>query len=91
MTAMLRSPVLSTARWRDRAACAAPGVDPEWFFPAPGQQGKHAKRICARCPVKAECLADALAVPEADDHGVRGGLTARERLRLRREPAGRAR
>jgi WhiB family redox-sensing transcriptional regulator len=77
--------------WRQRAACARPGIDPEWFFPEPGHQGKRAKRICARCPVRDACLAAALAIPEAEDHGVRGGLTARERLRLRRQLAGRAR
>jgi WhiB family transcriptional regulator, redox-sensing transcriptional regulator len=77
--------------WRQQAACARPGIDPEWFFPDPGQQGKRAKRICARCPVRDACLTSALAIPEADDHGVRGGLTARERLRLRRQLAGRAR
>ncbi len=74
--------------WRRRAACAAPGVDPELFFPAPGQHGKaaRAKRVCARCPVRVACLADALAIPPGEDHGIRGGLTPKERQhqRLRR-------
>jgi WhiB family redox-sensing transcriptional regulator len=77
--------------WRQWAACAGPGVDPEWFFPAPGQQGTRAKRICAGCPVRPVCLAEALAIPADDDHGVRGGLNAQERHRLRRELKGRAR
>jgi WhiB family redox-sensing transcriptional regulator len=64
-------------------ACTAPGVDPELFFPKLGGTAKPAKRICARCPVKALCLADALAIPAAQDHGVRGGLTRTERRRLR--------
>jgi WhiB family transcriptional regulator, redox-sensing transcriptional regulator len=79
------------ADWRWWAACAWPGVDPELFFPAPGQQGTRAKRICSRCPVRAVCLDEALAVPADDDHGVRGGMNAQERRRLRRELAGRAR
>jgi hypothetical protein len=33
--------------------------------------------VCSSCPVKAECLAEALA--EEVDHGIRGGLTARAR------------
>jgi WhiB family transcriptional regulator, redox-sensing transcriptional regulator len=54
-------------------------VDPELFFPAPGEHGKaaRAKRICARCPVRAACLADALA--SRDGFGIRGGLTPNER------------
>jgi WhiB family redox-sensing transcriptional regulator len=77
--------------WRQQAACARPGIDPEWFFPEPGQQGKRAKRICARCPVQAPCLAAALQLPEREDHGVRGGLTERERLKLRRQQPRRVR
>jgi WhiB family redox-sensing transcriptional regulator len=73
---------LSPARWRQRAACAAPDVDPELFFPEKGGAAGPAKRICADCPVKAPCLADALATH--DEHGIRGGLTVRERRRLRR-------
>jgi len=71
--------------WRRRAACAAPGVDPELFFPAPGQHGKaaRAKRVCARCPVRTACLADALATPPGEDYGIRGRLTPKERHRER--------
>jgi hypothetical protein len=69
--------------WRRRAACARPGVDPDLFFPFPGEHGKaaRAKRICGRCPVRAACLADAMAT--RDEFGVRGGLTPKERQRLR--------
>jgi WhiB family transcriptional regulator, redox-sensing transcriptional regulator len=88
MTAELDSPVLGPARWRDRAACAAPEVDPEWFFPDPGQRATRARRICARCPVASACLDDALATRE--EHGIRAGLTANEHEQLRRR-GGRAR
>jgi WhiB family redox-sensing transcriptional regulator len=69
--------------WRVRASCARPTIDPELFFPFPGEHGKaaRAKRICARCPVRAVCLADAMA--SRDEFGVRGGLTPKERQRLR--------
>jgi WhiB family redox-sensing transcriptional regulator len=72
--------------WRRWAACAASGVDPELFFPTPGQHGKaaRAKRVCDRCPVKAPCLTDALAIPPSEDYGIRGGMTPKERQSLRR-------
>jgi WhiB family transcriptional regulator, redox-sensing transcriptional regulator len=69
--------------WRGRASCARPGVDPELFFPFRGEHGKaaRAKRICAGCPVRPACLADAMA--SRDGFGIRGGLTPNERQRLR--------
>lgn len=72
-----------SADWRARAACA--DVDPEVFFPV-GESGPvlerqvaEAKAVCAGCPVRAECLAWALAVLP---HGVAGGLSAEERRGL---------
>ena len=69
--------------WRDRALCA--GMDPELWFPAAGQSPR-AKRICAACPVRAECLAFALALGSVQ--GIWGGLTEAQRRRL---PAARTR
>jgi WhiB family redox-sensing transcriptional regulator len=79
-----------TVHWRQRAACARPGVDPEWFYPAKRTGGGRAKRVCAGCRVQAECLADALAAPQLLDLGIRAGLTELERRRLR-SPRGRTR
>lgn len=65
--------------WRDRAACA--GMDVRVFYTL---QPAKAKAICARCPVRAECLAVAMFF-ERDAlrrHGVWGGLTPGERERL---------
>ena len=48
--------------------------------PARDAQVAAAKAVCARCPVRAECLAEALArIP----YGIAGGLTEHERRRLR--------
>lgn len=49
--------------WRDTAACRGMSVD--IFFPERGQNGKvaDAKKICERCPVAPECLAEALVDP----------------------------
>ena len=74
-----------TRGWRARAACR--DVDPELFFPTAESgpvrdaQVTAAKTVCAGCPVRAECLAEALArIP----YGIAGGLTEQERTRLRR-------
>jgi hypothetical protein len=71
--------------WRLDAACA--DMDPELFFPDPGQapQAAVAKQVCAGCAVRGLCLEAALHGPQArDDHsGIFAGTTARERVRLR--------
>ncbi|WP_116042693.1 WhiB family transcriptional regulator [Amycolatopsis palatopharyngis] len=71
--------------WQSRAACR--DEDPELFFPVsdmgPGaRQAAQAKSVCARCPVRAECLGYAL--DNGLDHGVFGGTTERERRELTR-------
>jgi WhiB family redox-sensing transcriptional regulator len=65
--------------WTESAVCQS--VDPELFFPQKGGSVRAAKRVCAVCPVRADCLADALA--HGERFGVWGGLSDRERLRLR--------
>jgi WhiB family transcriptional regulator, redox-sensing transcriptional regulator len=71
--------------WRLDAACAE--VDPELFFPEPGQapQAAAAKQVCAGCAVRGPCLEAAVHGPQArDDHsGIFAGTTARDRVRLR--------
>lgn len=56
-------------------------TDPEAFFPEKGQPTRPAKAVCGRCPVAAECLEYALTHDER--FGVWGGLSERERRRLR--------
>lgn len=53
---------------------------PATFFPSDGVGVEVAKRICATCPVKAECLEYAL--DNRIDHGVWGGTSERQRRRL---------
>lgn len=69
--------------WRTDAACAdiPLSVVDQIFFPKQGGTTHQAKAVCARCPVRAECLAWAVADP--DLAGVWGGTSARERRRLR--------
>ena len=64
--------------WRDSALCAE--VDPEIFFPEKGESARPAKRVCAGCEVRAECLQEAL--DRGERFGVWGGLSERERRAL---------
>ena len=69
------------ASWQERALCAQ--TDPEAFFPEKGGSTREAKRICTTCEVRAECLEYAL---EHDERfGIWGGLSERERRRMKRE------
>ena len=55
----------------------------ELFFPEKGGTTTPAKQICRLCPVREACLEYAL---EQDERfGVWGGLSERERRRLRRD------
>lgn len=66
--------------WQTDALCAQ--TDPEAFFPEKGGSTRDAKRVCEACPVQAECLDYAMSKDEK--FGIWGGLSERERRRLRR-------
>ncbi len=53
---------------------------PAVFFPSDGVGVEIAKKICAECPVKSECLEYALELRV--DHGVWGGESERQRRRM---------
>jgi WhiB family redox-sensing transcriptional regulator len=63
--------------WRKRAACL--GMETNLFYTHPTK----AQRICRGCPVRTECLEDALAVEVHLDKrsltGVRGGKSPWQR------------
>ena len=65
---------------QEHALCSQ--TDPEDFFPEKGGSSREAKRICAECPVRIECLNYALRRDER--YGVWGGMSERERRRLKR-------
>ena len=68
--------------WPSMAACQS--GDPDALF-VQGAEQNVAKRICRSCPVRYECLADAL--DNRIEFGVWGGMTERERRALlRRHP-----
>jgi WhiB family redox-sensing transcriptional regulator len=69
--------------WQERALCAQ--TDPEAFFPEKGGSTREAKRVCLSCDVRGECLEYALGHDER--FGIWGGLSERERRRLKRRSA----
>jgi WhiB family transcriptional regulator, redox-sensing transcriptional regulator len=76
---------MTSLTWRSAGACLA--ADPDLFFPVsaggPGREDiRRAKAMCARCPVRAQCLA--FAEENAIGYGIWGGTTPDERERSRR-------
>ena len=73
MTAVsVKADVPDDAGWGPRAACRS--ADPELFFPVSGAgpsvaQIAEAKTVCARCEVRGECLAIALATRQLQGSG----------------------
>lgn len=66
--------------WQEHAACIDTPMG--MFFPAPGIATTSAIAICNECPVRAECLDEALLKAYGDDHGVRGGMSRNARRDL---------
>ena len=69
----------SALAWQADALCAQ--TDPEAFFPEKGGSTREAKRVCASCEVRVECLEYALMHDER--FGIWGGLSERERRKLK--------
>jgi WhiB family redox-sensing transcriptional regulator len=65
--------------WMQYGACNS--ADPDAFFPEKGGNARDAKKVCAGCDVRAQCLQYAL--EHEEKHGLWGGLTERERRKLR--------
>ncbi len=74
----------STLSWQTDALCSQ--TDPEAFFPEKGGSTRDAKRICSSCDVRGECLEYALNNDER--FGIWGGLSERERRKLKRQAGG---
>ena len=66
--------------WQQPALCGQ--TEPEAFFPEKGGSTREAKAVCQACQVREECLEYALANDER--FGIWGGMSERERRRLRR-------
>lgn len=83
MQVMGISEIDESKRWQEQANCL--GVDPDLFFPERGASTREAKAVCAGCEVRVDCLEYALA--NGEKFGIWGGLSERERRRLRRQRA----
>jgi len=66
--------------WQRQANCM--GVDPDLFFPERGASTREAKEVCRGCVVRADCLE--YAITNSEKFGIWGGLSERERRRIRR-------
>ncbi len=69
--------------WQDLANCR--GADPDLFFPERGASTRTAKGICRECSVKNECLE--FAIVSSEKFGIWGGMSERERRKIRRQRA----
>lgn len=69
------------APWTADALCAQTG--PDLFFPEDYRETdkvSDAQAVCARCPVRRQCLN--VALERGEEYGIWGGLTPRDRRRL---------
>ncbi|MCP3799844.1 WhiB family transcriptional regulator [Allokutzneria sp. A3M-2-11 16] len=74
--------MFSQGDWRVYASCR--DEDPDQLF-VRGAEQRKVKTVCMGCPVRTECLAEAL--DNRIEFGVWGGMTERERRALlRRRP-----
>lgn len=72
--------------WTKDGACRDHSqLPPSAWFPERGDDVRPAKAVCGLCLVREECLAHAL--EHGDKTGIWGGLSERERRRLRRQRA----
>ncbi len=67
--------------WQDGANCT--GANADLFFPERGASTRTAKGICRECQVREECLE--FAITTGEKFGIWGGMSERERRRIRRE------
>jgi WhiB family redox-sensing transcriptional regulator len=67
--------------WQDGANCK--GANADLFFPERGASTRAAKAICRECQVQADCLE--FAITTGEKFGIWGGMSERERRRIRRE------
>lgn len=67
--------------WQDLANCR--GGNADLFFPERGASTRTAKGICKACVVREDCLE--FAISNGEKFGIWGGLSERERRKIRRD------
>ncbi len=78
---LIEALALDQLSWQDYANCR--GADADLFFPERGASTRKAKAICAQCEVRSKCLE--FAIREGEKFGIWGGMSERERRRVRRD------
>lgn len=71
------TPLPDPHAWRAEAACR--NSDPDQWFPGPGVNTSALVAICAACPSRVPCLEFGM----DEEEGIYGGLSGRERRRIR--------
>jgi WhiB family redox-sensing transcriptional regulator len=69
--------------WQELGACV--GIEVNLFFPERGGSTTEAKEVCRGCVVRETCLEYALS--NGEKFGIWGGLSERERRRVRKARA----
>ncbi len=77
----LGAPEEEQEQWWKFANCL--GVEPNLFYPERGASTREAKEVCRGCAVRDECLE--YAINNGEKFGIWGGLSERERRRVRRQ------
>lgn len=72
--------VKNTAEWMHDGLCRT--SEPELWYSKDKHDQRAAKQVCAKCPVRKDCLDYGLSI--RDMHGVWGGLDEKQRKDLRR-------
>jgi|SRR6185437_5316909 len=82
--------VADSPGWIRHALCGSGDYDYDLWFPEPSERHKAAAavRVCRRCPVRGQCLTDAL--EREDIRGIRGGVSGNRRSRMLRKNGNRS-
>ena len=81
LSTLIEALAVDELSWQDFANCR--GADADLFFPERGASTRKAKSICAACEVKTDCLE--FAIVQGEKFGIWGGMSERERRKVRRE------
>jgi len=79
----MSEPAARAELWTEQALCRTAGRNPNLWFPENRlhADAKRAKAICNVCPVREQCLREALS--DDDTRGIWGGFDERERTAIR--------
>ena len=73
---------MNSQAWRSEALCV--GLDTTLFYPEGKGKKAGGLTLCQRCPVRVDCLEYVMeAQISAEDYGVWGGTTPKQRRKLR--------